>query len=204
MRRVTASSSGGTTGCSCRSASVSSASTRLAATRSETLAAATPARRSPDFSSLAFASTSLTSRNRYVVPRNVAPRFMGAPTVARTTRGGSRPRAVRERHATHHALELGADLLEARGLGEDPWPDLPGRVVPDVLLVAALELGDPVAVAVWMEPGDAAGHGHGASATVARSVVQEAQDRVLRELLAEAPEDQVELVLGVRDDEHGV
>ncbi len=64
MRRVTASCSGGTTGFSWSSPSVTSASTRLAAIRSETLSAASPASRSPDFSSLALARTCFRSRNR--------------------------------------------------------------------------------------------------------------------------------------------
>ena len=40
-----------------------------------------------------------------------------------------------------------------------PLPHLPGRVVPHVLAVAALELGDPVSLLVLMEAGDPALHG---------------------------------------------
>lgn len=55
-------------------------------------------------------------------------------------------------------------LSYARGpLGRDldPRPVLPGRSVPDVLLVAALQLGHPISLFVLMKANDApSGPGH--------------------------------------------
>jgi hypothetical protein len=44
------------------------------------------------------------------------------------------------------------------GLGEHPFADLPGRVVPHMLRVATLELGDPVPFVILPEPDDSSIH----------------------------------------------
>ena len=55
-------------------------------------------------------------------------------------------------------------MAEAAGAafgGEDPGAKGPGRVVADVLGVAAVEVGDPVGLLVLVEGDDFAGDGHG-------------------------------------------
>jgi hypothetical protein len=48
------------------------------------------------------------------------------------------------------ALELRAEVLGTAFGGRDPEPDLPGRIVSNVLGVPALELGDPMSFLVLM------------------------------------------------------
>ena len=50
-------------------------------------------------------------------------------------------------------------MLGATGLRDHPWPLLPRRIVTHVLRMAALQVGDPIADVVLMEPDDAARNG---------------------------------------------
>ena len=56
------------------------------------------------------------------------------------------------------AVQRGAQPAAAALLRYDPWPHLPWRIVAHVLIVTALQFGDPVASLVLMESGDAACH----------------------------------------------
>ena len=51
-------------------------------------------------------------------------------------------------------VELRADLSRPLGLVHYPWPLLERRLMPDVLVVQARQLGHPVASLVLMEPDD--------------------------------------------------
>ena len=59
---------------------------------------------------------------------------------------------------TSNTLQLDADEARASLFGRHPFSDLPRRIVPDVLVVAALQLGHPVAFFVVMIAGDPALH----------------------------------------------
>jgi len=52
--------------------------------------------------------------------------------------------------AVEHCAECGRTARR----GRDPWPTHPRRVVTYVLLMTALELRDPVALIILVEPGD--------------------------------------------------
>lgn len=46
------------------------------------------------------------------------------------------------------------DEIAAARFRDHPWPDLPRRIVSDVLGVPAVEIGDPVILIVLMEAND--------------------------------------------------
>ena len=86
----------------------------------------------------AVAATLLRCLRRAAWPR----RFPGAPR--------SSPWRLVAQHAVQHLAEPGA----ASCFGEHPWAHLPGRIVPDVLVVATGQLRDPVALVVLMKARD--------------------------------------------------
>jgi hypothetical protein len=55
---------------------------------------------------------------------------------------------------TLHAHQLSPDEALSSCFGGDPWPDLPRRIVADVLGVTAVEVGDPVLFLVLMKTND--------------------------------------------------
>jgi hypothetical protein len=61
-----------------------------------------------------------------------------------------------------HALELDAEPRCSPFRARDPVADLPWRVVPDVLAMAALKLGDPVPFFILVVPDDRLLHGRSA------------------------------------------
>lgn len=73
-------------------------------------------------------------------------------------RGGGLQVLRGEAFVTKNAVERSAEVRGAGGVGQDPFPHLPGRVVPHVLGVAALELGDPVGFRVLVKSNDAGQH----------------------------------------------
>jgi hypothetical protein len=56
------------------------------------------------------------------------------------------------------AIEQLADMLASSLFGSQPWAHLPRRVMPDVLGVAALQIGNPVGSFVLVESCDASLH----------------------------------------------
>ena len=58
-----------------------------------------------------------------------------------------------------HAAERHAYVLGAPRLGDDPRPLLPGRIVPNMLGMAAFEIRDPVSQVVLVKSDDAARYG---------------------------------------------
>ena len=63
---------------------------------------------------------------------------------------------------TWRAIQRRPDVLPARLVGQHPCAVLPGRVVPDVLGVTALQLGDPVPLFILMKTNDPALHARSA------------------------------------------
>jgi len=59
---------------------------------------------------------------------------------------------------TDDAVQRGTQPAATALLRQDPRPHLPWRIVAHVLIVTALQFGDPVAGLVLMESGDAACH----------------------------------------------
>jgi hypothetical protein len=59
---------------------------------------------------------------------------------------------------TESTLERGAEVSVAASLGLRPFTDLPRRFMPDVLRVATLKVGYPLALAIAMKSGNALFH----------------------------------------------
>jgi len=62
-------------------------------------------------------------------------------------------------HSTFRTAERLAEKSGATGVGCHPRPDLPRRIMPDVLGVPAFQVGHPVSVRILVESDDASGHG---------------------------------------------
>jgi hypothetical protein len=52
-----------------------------------------------------------------------------------------------------------AEAFPAGGLGEDPGPELPRRLVPDMLGVTTREVGDPVSLGILVKTSNCSFHG---------------------------------------------
>jgi hypothetical protein len=66
-------------------------------------------------------------------------------------------RGARRLIAAEGAVEVGAEVLAAALFGGDPFAELEGGLVAEVLGVAAVEVGDPVGVLVLVVAGDGGG-----------------------------------------------
>ncbi len=71
--------------------------------------------------------------------------------------------------------EFAADVRGATFGGEDPGAEGPGRVVADVLGVAALQVGDPVGLLVLVESDDFVQRGHRKRRTISPQRAQSSQ-----------------------------
>ena len=50
-----------------------------------------------------------------------------------------------------HTIERMSDEPGPPLFGQDPWPEGPGRIVPDMTAMTAIEIGDPISVFVLVE-----------------------------------------------------
>jgi hypothetical protein len=89
--------------------------------------------------------------------------FAGLPrarsVIARAVfRGASHPPVRRFSAVAFDAVETDPEPAAAAFGGDDPWKARPRRIVADVLVVPALQLGDPVPLAVLVEARDPTFH----------------------------------------------